>query len=145
MKPIVFLLISFVLISCNNRQKVNLTTESKGHKINSNLDFFKNHDFEVFYSAFISDSLFQKQHIIFPLKDAIYECDTTITLTRENWAFDSHDMRDYDKSLDSIIIKQEEDMLNYSLTRKEVGKLYEMRFERIKGTWYLVYYFVNAC
>lgn len=145
MKPIIILFMSFLLTSCNNGQKVNFSRNDKEIKNNSNIELFKNDDFSVFYSEFISDSLFQKEHIIFPLKDAVYECDSIVTLTKENWTFDSVDVRNYDKSLDNIIINQGKDKFKITLNRKEVGKLYEMIFKKIDGSWYLIYYFVNAC
>ncbi len=142
-KNIYFTLIILLLIACNGKSRQNSATVLQSDSI-AQIDDTTD-DFNAFYARFISDSVFQKQHIVFPLKDAIVECNSVVTLTAQNWIFDSHDIRIYDKASDTLSIKQTQTQCHFTLERKETGILYEMKFEKRPQGWYLVYYLVNAC
>jgi hypothetical protein len=145
----VYLFLFIVLIACNSQSNSNkrFNKEIKNVAKNNTLcnTYNEKNDFELFYSKFISDSIFQKSHIKFPLKNAISECDTTITLTEKNWHFDSNDIRKYDKTIDRLIVKEGRNEFHFIIERIDVGILYKERFMKINNIWYLVYYFVNAC
>lgn len=149
-----FCIICFMFFPYCNNSKKNIITETivereenakNENKSKSDINF-ENKEFELFYAKFISDSLFQMEHIKFPVKGMISECDTTIYLTRSNWKFFSEDIRiSVNNSLDTNKIEQDSLKFHYLNIRKEVGTLFEIEFKKIDGNWYLVYYFLNAC
>jgi hypothetical protein len=114
---------------------------------NENRKFeFSNKEFEEFYNRFILDSVFQIEHVRFPLDGSLNECDTTILWTKANWEAIHFDLRnDFYNPIDSNIVKQDNSIFQYECIREEIGLLCEMRFEKIGKEWYLIYYLENAC
>jgi len=103
-------------------------------------------DFTDFYDKFISDSIFQLEHIRFPVLAVIGECDTTIQLNKSNWENYSFDFRkDFYNPLDSNVIYENETQFYYQNYRKEIGLLFRIGFEKQDGKWILTLYDVNAC
>lgn len=103
-------------------------------------------DFVDFYSKFISDSIYQREHIHFPVLAAIGECDTTIKLNESNWETYKYDFRkDFYNPLDSNIIYQNDSRFYYQNYRKEIGLLFRIGFEKRDGKWILTLFEVNAC
>lgn len=104
-------------------------------------------EFDIFYSKFITDSVFQIKHIKFPLGGMIAKCDTSIRfLEHSNWIFFSDDIRKEESDeLNKIKKIQTPNSYHFSCIREEVGLITEIRFEKKGEDWFLVYLFVNAC
>ena len=103
-------------------------------------------DFSDFYNRFISDSIYQRNHIQFPVLAAIGECDTTIQLNDSNWENYNYDFRkDFYNPMDSNVIYQNESKFYYQNYRKEIGLLFRIGFEKRDGKWILTLFEVNAC
>lgn len=167
---IVYLLTTFLIFACANgkmKSKINsdqgnenqeLKLENIWEKIDlKSQEFIENSkvystidsmpkDFIEFYERFISDSNFQKEHIKFPILAVIGECDSTILLDSKNWEIDKWDFREnfYDPQ-DSNLIYQNESKFYFKNIRKDVGKIFEIGFEKHDGIWYLTLYDVNVC
>jgi hypothetical protein len=111
-------------------------------------------DFSEFYDRFISDSLYQVQHIYFnSLIGVIGDCDTTIHLNKYNWKFETWNFTEHFNN------QHEEDNIEdwdnriyfnnqtffYEFNLNEVGIIYQTGFEKIKGSWQLTLMYVNNC
>jgi len=104
-------------------------------------------EFIVFYEKFHSDSLFQINHINFPLEGARKASGNNIKLMipfkweLTNWLlhkpFDDHNAtfeRKYFK-VGPVIIEKIQDRNNFFAM--------ERRFSKVQGEWYLIYYSVT--
>ncbi len=140
------------------RDKLVLTTDDIWERIDKKGEWFKGDskiflttdsisaDFVDFYNKFISDSIFQREHIHFPFLAAIGECDTTIQLNESNWENYICDFRkDFYNPLDSNVIYQNESKFYYQNYQMEIGLLFRIGFEKQDGKWILTLYDVNAC
>jgi hypothetical protein len=169
MSKLKFILIIFLLYSCGGRSKENdkkgmdtLKHDSQSTKIWEKIEnkeiWFKvdsklyrsidslPKEFIEFYEKFISDSNFQKEHINFPIIAVIAECDSTIVLTKKNWNNYTWDFRkDFNNPNDSNLIYLDKDRFYFENTRKEVGLLFQIGFEKINEKWFLTFYIVNTC
>ncbi len=111
-------------------------------------------EFMDFSNKFITDSLFQYQHIDFKyLVGAIGECDSTIILTAENWRHSNWDFikefsegNEYEPSEkwdnDAYISN---DKIYFEFVLKEIGLIYQIGFEKINGDWHETLYKIDAC
>lgn len=102
-------------------------------------------DFKVFYQRFHSDSLYQMEHIMFPLEglpdkaDAATIAADTFRWTPENWRFQrsvDYEVSDFTRR----IIPLNEVMVREYIVHKTGEFGMERRFAKIGGEWYLIYY-----
>lgn len=110
--------------------------------------------FNEFYTKFITDSLFQKQHIAFEqFVGVIGQCDTTIRLNNANWIFTDWNFTEFfknDNNTENIdgwdnTFFYSSSKFYYQFRLKEVGWIYKTGFEKIGDNWQLTLYYVNAC
>lgn len=110
-------------------------------------------DFAEFYKQFISDSVFQANHISYKtLIGVLGECDTTIRFNQQNWEFTNWDFTeffdgkndDYYEGWDNTFYYST-DRFYYQFNLEEVGWIYKTGFEKIGDQWQLTLYYVNAC
>lgn len=116
-----------------------------GETIQYHFDSIKN-DFNLFYDRFISDSLYQINHINFPIVGAIGYCESTEIPDSNNWELITFDFRknpDYKRYGYDLISTEDKFFLRSRLN--EVGLISEIGFEKIEGEWQLTMFFVNAC
>jgi hypothetical protein len=103
-------------------------------------------DFNNFYSTFISDTTFQKEHIEFPILGAIAECDSTIILTDRNWEVLHFDFRsDFYNPLDSNTVTINKSKILIENYRKEIGIIFQIGFEKKNDDWFLTLIMINNC
>lgn len=132
MRPINFIAFLFIISACKSGDKTEpiALEEKKEIEIPS--------DFLAFYDRFHSDSIFQLDHIVFPLKsikdDKIY--------TRENWImhtpFNSQGgafFRTYN-NINGIIIE--------FVTEKTGFVNIERRFSKLGDVYHLIYYDIDS-
>jgi hypothetical protein len=105
-------------------------------------------DFLIFYRKFISDSLFQKEHINFTkLIGVIGACEKTTVLTKSNWKFDDWEFIDEiridEKWSNTFYASNAVFFFEYLL--KEVGTIRQLGFEKNNNKWYLTLYFADDC
>jgi hypothetical protein len=104
------------------------------------------YDFKQFYNKFISDSIYQMNHIKFPLRGLLGECENSKLWKQSEWiTIKWNFIVDFKNPLDSNIVSINDSKLYYENYRKEIGTFAEMGFEKINGEWFLVYYFINTC
>lgn len=103
-------------------------------------------DFMDFYSRFISDSNFQKEHIEFAILGAIGECDSIIILSQKNWEYLNSDFRtDFYNPLDSNSVSLNKSKILIENYRKEIGLIFQMGFEKKNGEWFLTLITIENC
>ena len=101
--------------------------------------------FEVFYNKFHSDSLYQMDHIVFPLPGLPAEVDS-LTLAEGNYKWAKEDWRIHKDLGTNPDFKQEftaltPDLVIERLTHKKMGNVGIIRrFAKIGGEWNLIYY-----
>lgn len=138
-------LILLLFLSCNNQKTTHINTNPISSNDSLSLDGKVISDFDTFYSNFIADSVFQIDHIKFPLEGGISYCDSMQILTKLNWRFLNDALVKKEISSDSIKISSFPDHVDIEKLRPEIGVLIELKFRKIEGAWYLVYLFINAC
>ena len=135
------------------------SVEIKANWFTKNLKPYRNlnqvpKDFAEFYAQFISDSIFQLQHIAYDkLIGVIGHCDTTIRFTKVNWEYNNWDYTKFfneDNNTDNIdgwdnTFYFTNKRFYYQFRLKEIGWIYKTGFEKIKGKWQLTLYDENAC
>jgi hypothetical protein len=140
---LVFLFTFLILISCDNKGN------QKFNDIDNNESFFDQNkkplpvDFVAFYLKFHSDSLFQIEHIVFPLKglpdhaDPEDVKDEDYYYTSDQWVFQKRS--DPNKYSISYIL-----MADIIIEERIVENQYKLmvirRFAKTSGGWSLIYY-----
>jgi len=111
-------------------------------------------EFTEFYTLFITDSIFQLDHIaIDNFIGALGQCDTTVRYGKLNWEYEDWDFTkffDDQNNTDEIdgwdnTFYFSEDRFYYQFRLKEIGWIYKAGFEKRKDKWQLTLYYVNAC
>jgi hypothetical protein len=102
-------------------------------------------DFVAFYQRFHQDSLYQMEHIVFPLDGLPAEADSTVMAGGTfKWQRDSWRMhKGFD--LESSGFEQElqplgKDLITETFFHEKTGFGLMRRFARIDGEWNLIYY-----
>ena len=168
MRQLIFILVTLSIISCYSRNsfssKENMTGKNTTEKediwakIDKKKVWFLEAtqtyktidsipiDFMDFYSRFISDSKFQKEHIEFAILGAIGECDSTIILSQKNWEYLNSDFRtDFYNPLDSNSVSLNKSKILIENYRKEIGLIFQMGFEKKNGEWFLTLITIENC
>ncbi len=166
MKNIVILIIIILFYSCDKREKAEITNfknkiDSLTNELNtykkSNLQFknklnsksikeYNNEDFNRFFFSFMTDSVFQKNRIIFPLKyyttDINLMKDTVIHIQKKDWIHKpfyinsaSERTQIYD-NFDLSLRRTNQRLLHWYGV--ETGGNSKYYFEGIKGKWFLI-------
>lgn len=111
-------------------------------------------EFIDFSKNFISDSLFQFQHIDFNyLVGAIGECDTTIILNSDNWRYSRWDfIKEFTEGSEYEAIEKWDNTvyiadgkIYFEFYLKEIGLIYQIGFDRINAEWYITLYKIDVC
>ncbi|GIV31628.1 MAG: hypothetical protein KatS3mg029_0979 [Saprospiraceae bacterium] len=102
-------------------------------------------DFKAFYQRFHSDSLYQMEHIVFPLEGLPDKADgatiaaDTFRWTPENWRFQravDFEVSDFTRH----IIPINDVMVREYIVHKTGEFGMERRFAKMGNEWYLIYY-----
>jgi len=122
------LLIMIITLSCKNK-----TAETSNQLVNDELP----ESFLEFYDRFHKDSLFQMQHIVFPLEGRRPDSSQIVQWNKEDWVIHRpfKDLGIYKRevfSLNDIVIEK----------IKDKGERYSMerRWNKSGNEWYLIYY-----
>ena len=108
-------------------------------------------NFQKFYTQYISDSTYQKNHIDFEqLIGVISECEQTFRLDNKNWEFSNWNFTqefNKDNNIDGWdnVFYFDENTFFFQFEIKEVGIICQEGFEKINGKWKLVLYVLNNC
>lgn len=101
--------------------------------------------FEAFYHKFHNDSLYQMEHIVFPLPGLPAEVDS-VTLASGNFKWEKENWRMHKDLGNNPGFQQEftaltPDLVIERLTHKKMGNVGIIRrFAKIGGEWNLIYY-----
>lgn len=133
----IFLLL--VLTSCQLKNTSKKQNEQS--KINNDSFSFMYNDFKVFYNQFISDTIFQKSRIKFPLKGTYSDHSGDEKWKKQNWPYVNWHIESELKNNteDSISIIQNKNSFFYGIYCLDCGFSFEMEFEKINGKWFLTY------
>lgn len=140
---LVFVLIFLLLQGCNIKSEKEKRHISKNVSVPSKQ--FVNDQFDKFYSIFIADSVFQMNHIAFPLEGGIIYCDSVQKFTKSNWKPINGNFLKRIIKEDSLVISSTDNQIELKLIRPEIGVLNELKFKKIDGVWYLFSVISNAC
>lgn len=98
-------------------------------------------DFVSFYGRFHSDSVFQREHVVFPITSTLQDTsgqDSVIVWTRENWKFHAPVVPDDFWSVD-FRMPLPDIVVEYIYARNGAFFI-ERRFAKSSSDWYLIYY-----
>lgn len=101
-------------------------------------------DFETFYNKFHSDSIYQVEHVLFPLQGLPTNADTTVLRNRnfyfqkEDWVIqnrlpENSDFRSDFTAIDSALVIER-------ILHNSGQFAMERRFAKMDGEWMLIYY-----
>lgn len=132
-------LFGLLLGSCNNKPKS--TTETNSFKDTTNLILKQEKEnFDIFFNQFQRDSVFQKDRIIFPLKNLSYNTDTESfnerLINEKEWKF-----TDFSKLPESYlkrVTKLSNDEYNYNIQIEDTGVSVNYIFKIHNNKWHLV-------
>jgi len=100
-------------------------------------------DFYAFYNQFHSDSLFQMQHIIFPLKGVAKPSDSTMTAQSVLWQQDDwvlhKPFNDHNGTFERVFTNVEGIVSEHISANNGLFTI-EKRYTKLSGEWHLIYY-----
>lgn len=101
---------------------------------------FTDKNFEIFYDKFKSDSIFQMNHIKFPIKGQYEDYKKEKKWNKKKWPLMTWDFRKVMlESLDRISIEQDSVKFFYGSYCVDCGFSFEMQFDKIGDAWFLTY------
>lgn len=101
-------------------------------------------DFSTFYVQFHQDSVFQTEHILFPLQgipsnaDSAQLLDKTFRWERENW--EMHRAIPPNSDFSSKLLPVDEALIIEQILHQSGDYAIERRFAKINDKWWLIYY-----
>lgn len=141
----IVLIIGFYLfIGCNPSSKSNQQRGEIENKEGQNIPEIgenKSEDFKSFYSRFLTDKTFQLSRIEFPLSGEIIEDGVHIQhIEKKDWPLMKSSIYDVDKNEYKVEIKEDSTEVYHRIYVEYTGIDIEVKYNRIDGKWYLVYY-----
>lgn len=138
MRRLWFIIFSFVVLaSCTNQTKETAAKDIKNDSLKTER---KDYSFVDFFKEFSEDSVFQKEHIKFPLEntyifDVEDECDSTLYWQKSEWQY----INMKDTVIDGIEYVHEIDTTNNTITIHgiDTGILIEYYFSKSGNQWML--------
>lgn len=131
--------ISTLLCSCNNKSR----TKAEVNQFEDTTSLTKtqeSEDFNIFLAQFQKDSVFQKDRIIFPLKNLLYNTDTESfdekMINEKEWRF--MNFPNLPENYLENITKSNNDEFNYNIQIEDTGVSVNYIFKIHNDKWYLV-------
>lgn len=143
MKNNLLLLLGITLITLGACQLSN--TDQQVAKEPAVADDIDLRDFYAFYKQFHNDSLFQIEHIVFPLEGLPNKADS-LTIARGNFRWQKEDWimhRPVDYEMSDFrrqLIPLSEELVTERIVHESGQYGMIRRFSKIAGDWYLIYY-----
>ncbi len=145
----VALLLTALLFSCNGKEaKPAEGLEDRSAQATVLTDEKCDTDFDVFFKKFGSDSIFQKQHVKFPLKNTFLDMEGDLDVIRKDIKENEYRFSNFKKDNETgdaggngsykVNIKKEKDSVYYNLTGIDNGIATVVKFVFINGCWYMV-------
>lgn len=143
MNKILFLfgfLFSLLCVSCNSKPNVNV--EVTQFEITASIQAVKPtyEDFHIFIDQFQSDSVFQKERIVFPLKNLLYNTDSGLfdekVIEMNEWEFMDFQTlpKNYLKSITQLNVEE----FTYNIQIVDTGVSVNYIFKIHEEKWYLI-------
>lgn len=123
------------ITACRQNTTTNETTETDQYLV----------EFEAFYDRFHLDSLYQMQHITFPLEGIPAQADSA-TLVDNSFRWQKDDWRmhrpfnRYDNNFQREFLPVGKTMIVEKITDGKTGFSMTRRFAKLDDEWYLIYY-----
>ena len=139
MKLFAYSFFLFLIVACNNKPQ---TTDAQEAEEGLPADF------EKFYLAFHEDTVFQLEHISFPLSGSPSMLDTIIVTDipyfweKDSWDF--HTSYDPSSNFDRTFEVHSKDMISEQFSHTEMPLIMERRFAKTSDGWKLIYYAAPA-
>jgi len=102
-------------------------------------------EFLQFHKQFLEDSIFQIEHILFPLEGLPSNADSA-TLATNNFRWQKEDWQVHrpfnfeNSDYEQQFIPFDDGLILENIVHKSGGYVSERRFAKIEGVWYLIYY-----
>lgn len=147
MRYLAILLLGF-LFSCNSREdKPAVVPDNKPVKETAHANEPCDTDFDAFFKKFRSDSLFQRHHVKFPLKNTFLNSDGNYEVMRKDITILTYRFLDFTEDEEAatmenggftIDIEKHKDSVFYQARGIDNGIHEDIKFAFINGCWYLV-------
>lgn len=131
--------ISTLLCSCNNKSRA----KAEANRFEDTISLAKtqeSEDFNIFLTRFQKDSVFQKDRIIFPLKNLLYNTDTGSfeekMINEKEWQF--MNFSNLPENYLENITKSNNEEFNYNIQIEDTGVSVNYIFKIHNNRWYLV-------
>ncbi|SHF34307.1 DUF4348 domain-containing protein [Dysgonomonas macrotermitis] len=128
----------FIILSsgCKNQQNTQ-TTQKTGKKIEKQ----KGENFDEFYSKFFADPKFQLSRVTFPLECDIQEHERRLTIMQKSdWDTMIVPIDKVDRKTYEVTIKRTPTTVSHRIYIKNSDTDILIKYQQIRGKWYLVYY-----
>lgn len=144
---ILSLSISILLISCVEPKEKPVIEAKSTIPVSKTSNEECDTDFDAFFKKFQSDSIFQRQHVKFPLKNTYLNSDGDYEVLRKDITILNYRFLDFTKDEEAakaengaftINIEKEKDSVFYQARGIDNGIQEDIKFAFIEGCWYLV-------
>lgn len=136
---IMLFFISTLLCSCNNKSRAKAEVNSLKNTT-SLAKTQESEDFNIFFTRFQKDSVFQKDRIIFPLKNLLYNTEKASfdekMINEKEWRF--MNFSNLPENYLGNITKSNNDEFNYNIQIEDTGVSVNYIFKIHNNKWYLV-------
>jgi hypothetical protein len=134
------ILVAMLIFSCKEQQKKHMRMPVRHSQEKCDADF------DVFFEKFKRDSVFQKKHVKFPLKNTFLNSEGMYEVVREDITLEKYHFLDFTKDKESerepggfkVYLKSEKDTMFYSYRGVDNGINGDIKFVFINDCWCLV-------
>lgn len=146
MKYPVFFILTAIIFACTPKSKVeeqninNALPQSEKSKAETT-DLSIPEDFKAFYAKFLVDDNFQLSRINFPLEGEIVEENIDVSpIQKTDWSMIRGSVYEVDRNEYSVEIEEDSTQVHHRVYIEDSGVDIDMKYKRIDGKWYLIYY-----
>ena len=148
MKNLILIYLGLLLFSCDKREdKTTEVLAPEKHFKDAYNEGRCDTDFDIFFKKFQSDSIFQRQHVKFPLKNTYLNSDGDYEVLRKDITILNYRFLDFTKDEEAakaengaftIHIEKQKDSVFYRTRGIDNGIHADIKFAFIDGCWHLV-------
>jgi hypothetical protein len=145
-KNLIKLILTLVAVSCvflfYNKIKLDATESETSEPAVTYADSLPD-DFHTFYDRFHTDSIYQMNHIIFPLSGVVQQGDSVLTLITKQWLADEwklHKPFDNHGGTFERTFTNSNSIISETITGNGGMFTVEKRYSKLAGEWHLIYY-----
>lgn len=142
-----FLLLSLFLFGCNQNKSVqqsadqNTEVQAQSQTNETIEESGLPEDFKTFYPKFLKEESFQLSRINFPLEGEIVEEGLEVSpIQKKDWNMLQGSVYEVDRNEYKVEIQEDSTEVYHRIYIEDSGVDIGMRYKRIEGKWYLIYY-----